>query len=199
MLFGNTPIRADGKGFVIARDIRMQLEIAFVDWEGKSHEVALDAAASDNDEKKIMLYFPSVFLSRWDTDTAEVSYKQWRIRLDTKMLKGSLEERPATEYRVGKESLQQKHEFPDGVKVRALIVENAEGNFDKSRLEILTPGANKPRVVVERDKGSFAFSASPDKNLLAVWCMDDGTGTPRVYVVNSKGEVVSEAGVGQSK
>jgi len=45
----------------------------------------------------------------------------------------------------------------------------------------------------------MGFSPSPDKKLLAIHCVDDGTGNGRVYVVVSKGEVVSEAVVNESK
>jgi hypothetical protein len=44
----------------------------------------------------------------------------------------------------------------------------------------------------ERLQGFFGFSPSPDKKLLAIWCVDDGTGKPYIYVVNSDGEVVSD-------
>src|SRR5262249_18780079 len=148
MLFGNTPIRPDGKVFLVVREVDMQLEIAFVDWEGKSQKVSLDVAAADNDEKKTMLYFPSIFQSRWNADTAEVSYKQTRFRLDAKKLKGVFEDSPGTEAPAGLENLQQQHVFAGGVKVRALIAKDSEGNFGKSRLEIITPGAQKPRVVM---------------------------------------------------
>jgi hypothetical protein len=100
---------------------------------------------------------------------------------------------------VGTDILQQLHTFAGGVKVRALDEENSEGKLEKSRLEIITPGAEKPRVVMDQGKGIFGFSPSPDKSLLAVWCADDGSGTPRIYVVNSKGDVVSEAPAMESK
>jgi hypothetical protein len=196
MAFGSTPVCPDGKGFLVG-DFRTGPEVALVDWDGKRQKVALDAEAADNDEKRFMLYYPWSFLSRWDADTAEVSYKQWRIRLDTKKLKGALEARPATEARVGTDILQQLHTFAGGVKVRAL--ENPEGKLEKSRLEILTPGAEKPRVVMDDGKGIFGFSPSPDKKLLAIWCADDGSGTPRIFVVNSKGEVESETKPMESK
>jgi hypothetical protein len=199
MAFGSTPVCPDGKGFLVG-DFRTEPEVALVGWDGKRQKVALDAEATDNDERKFMLYYPWSFLSRWDSDTAKVAYKQWRIRLDTKKLKGALENLPATEARVDKDFLQQHHAFADGVKVRALDVENAEGKFEKSRLEIITPGAEKPRVVMDGEKGLFGFSPSPDKKLLAIWCVGpQGTSNSRVYIVDSKGELVSEVTVGGSK
>jgi hypothetical protein len=198
LVFGNTPVRPDGKGFLVG-GFRTGPEIAFVDWEGKRQQVALGAGVIDNDEKKFILSYPWSFLSRWDGDTAEVGYKDWRVRLDTKKLVGTLKSRPATEARVGTEILQQQHAFTGGVKIRALVSENSEGKFEKSRLEIITPKAEKPRAVVEEGKGFFGFSLSPDKKLLAIWCVDDGASKSRLYVVNSIGEVVSEAVAGESK
>src|SRR5262249_355037 len=110
MAFGSTPILPDGKGFLVG-DFRTSPEIALADWEGKRQKIRVDGEATDNDDKKFMLSFPWMFLSRWYADTAEVAYKQWRFRLDTKNLKGALVDRPAAEARVGTELLQQQFAF----------------------------------------------------------------------------------------
>jgi hypothetical protein len=198
MTFGRTPIRPDGRSFLVG-DFRTQPDVALVDWEGKKQKIALAGEATENDERKFMLYLPWLYLSRWDGDTSEVSYKEWRIRLDAKKLKGVFEKRPAAEARVGTEIIQQQYTFAGGVKVRALISENSEGKLEKSRLEIIKPDADKPGVVLEDGKGLVGFSPSPDKKLLAIHCVDDGTGNGRVYVVDNKGEVVSEAVSSDSK
>src|SRR5262249_37309966 len=186
--FGGTPVRPDGKGFLVAGG--GEKAIAFVDWEGHKQNLKLDPeAAADNDRAGI-LSFPWCFASQWDGDRAQVSYKHWRIRLDTKKGAASLDKRPDAEARVDDFFLQHQYTFAGGVKVRALVHEDKEGKLDKSRLEIITPGADKPRVLVEQGKGLFGFSPSPNKKLLAIWCVDDGTGKPYVYVLNSAGDVV---------
>jgi hypothetical protein len=69
MAFGTTPVRPDGKGFLVG-DFRTGPEIALVEWDGTRQKFALEAEATDNDDKKFMLYYPWSFLSRWDADTA---------------------------------------------------------------------------------------------------------------------------------
>jgi len=189
--FGGSPIRPDDKGYLVLAGVDKP-EAAFVDWEGKKQKLELDPETTADNDRRGLLAFPWCFPSGWDRDAAVVSYKEWRIRLDTKKRVGTLEKRPAAEARVEKDVIQQQHEFAGSVKVRALIREDAEGKEQKGRLEILTPGADKPKIVVSEAKGLFGFSPSPDKKLLAVWCVDDGSGKPYVYVVNSAGEVVSD-------
>jgi hypothetical protein len=163
-----------------------------MDWNGKKQKVQLDAATLADNDCRTILAFPWWFASRWDGDTAHVSYDEWRIRLDTQKLAGTLEKSPAAVARVGRDVIQQQYKFAGGVRVRGLITKGADGKQDKSRLEILKPGAAKPQVIISDAKGVFGFSPSPDKKLLAVWCVDDGSGKPYVYVVNSSGELVSD-------
>jgi Tol biopolymer transport system component len=187
--FGGTPIRPDGKGFLVAAgDGKVA---AFIDWEGRKQELELAPEAAANDDRAI-LDIPWWFVSQWDGNAAVASYKEWRTRIDSKKRTVTLEKRPQAEGRVGDFNIQQQWTFPNGAKVRGLVKEHADGKFDKSRLEIITPGADKPHVLVEEGGGIFGFSPSPDKKLLAIWCVDDGTGKPYVYVVNSAGELVSD-------
>jgi hypothetical protein len=191
LAFGTTPIRPDGKGFLVLYGPE-QWDIALVDWEGKRQKIVLPPETTDEEYKQEILAYPWWFASRWEGDVASVAYQESRIRLDTKTLKAKLEKRPAAEARVGDFFLQHQHTFAGGVKVRALVHEDEEGKQNKSRLEIITPGKEKPRALVEQGNGLFGFSPSPDKKLLAIWCVDDGTKNPRIYVVNSSGEIVSE-------
>jgi len=190
--FGNSPVRPDGKGFLVLDNLE-QPKAAFIDWEGKSQKIELPAETTDDGDKKGMLSYPWWFASRWEGDVASVAYKESRIRIDTKTFKASFEKRPAAEARVGTEIIQLQHQFASGVKVRALVTEKVEGKQEeKSRLEIMIRNGDKPRVIVDGGKGYFGFSPSPDKKLLAIWCVDDGTKNPRIYVVNSAGDIVSE-------
>jgi hypothetical protein len=190
--FGGSPIGPGGKGYLVIAGAEKP-EVTLVDWDGKKQKIELDPETLTDNDRRTILTFPWWFSSRWDGDAALVSYDEWRIRLDTKKLAGSLEKRPAAEARVGGDIIQQTYEFAGGVKVRALVTKGTDGKQDKSRLEILTPGAAKPRVIIGDAKGLFGFSPSPDKKLLAVWCVDDGSGKPYVYVLNNAGELVSDS------
>ncbi len=190
MPFGGTPIRPDNKGFLVIEGTDKP-EVALVDWTGKKQKFQLDPETYADNDRRSMLGFPWWYASQWYGDTARVSYDGWRIQLDAKKFAAKAEKRPVAEARIGNEIVQQQYQFAGGVKVRGLITEPAEGKQPKSRLEILIPGADKPRIVVEDAKGAFGFAASPNKKLLAIWCVDDGSGNPYVYVVNSDGELVS--------
>jgi hypothetical protein len=190
--FGGSPIRPDDKGYLVIAGAEKP-EVSFVDWDGKKQNLELDPETLADNDRRTILAFPWWFSSRWHGDAALVSYKEWRIRLDTKKLVGALEKKPAAEARVGNDIIQQQHDFAGGVKVRAMITESPDGKQVKGRLEILAPGADKPKLVVSEGKGLFGFAPSPNNKLLALWCVDDGSGKPYVYIINSAGDLVSDA------
>src|SRR5262249_41655610 len=151
-----------------------------------------DDATHDNDYKKGMLTVPWWYLSRWDGNTAIVAYKDARIRIDTEKRAGTAEAFAAAEAKVDGQFVQQQYEFPGGVKVRALLTEAPEAKDNKARLENRKPDAKEWTALVPQGKPHFGFSPSPDKKLLAIWCVDDGNNMTKIIVVDSSGAVVSE-------
>lgn len=191
MPVGNTPIRPDGTAFLVIGTGR-KTEVFLADWEGKKLAIALDDATFDADYKKSMLSMPFWFLSRWDGNTASVAYKDARIRIDTEKRAGTVEAFAAAEAKVNEQLVQQQYEFPGGVKVRALLTEAPEAKDNKGMLQIRKPDAKEWTALVQQGKPYFGFSPSPDKKLLAIWCVDDGNNMTKIFIVDSSGAIVSE-------
>ncbi len=93
--YRNTPIRPDGKGF-LAVPKEGGGPIYFVDWDGKKQDIQLtpkDAFEGHKEDALVgMVMFPMMHSSRWDGDTAIVSWDDLRMKTDTDKLTASLEQ-----------------------------------------------------------------------------------------------------------
>jgi hypothetical protein len=192
VVFGSSPVRPQGDGFVVARPVGEQaLQYAFVNWEGRTYDIAL--APLETGEGKEWLHLPFLFQSRWDGNTAEVRHSANRLRLDTGRLKGELRTDLRGEGVVS--DARQQVAFANGAVLR--LVEqarpNGAGEDRHVRVELLDRPGGRPRPVVERADGCLAYPA-PNGRLAALRCARPGKGE-MILVIDEQGKIVAEAPV----
>ena len=80
-IFGTTPVRPDGKGFLLAN---AENDVSFVDWEGKESAIAMPDVQKRNVRLYEILSAPAVrSWSRWEGDVAIATSGQQQWRIDT--------------------------------------------------------------------------------------------------------------------
>jgi dipeptidyl aminopeptidase/acylaminoacyl peptidase len=182
LLFAGTPIRPDGKGFLVAKT-RDRLDL--VDWEGGEQGIPVEPDSLRDDQWE-MLGLAQFWTSRWQGDIAVVSGVRSRIRVDTARRTVAVEEM-APERPVPGERIVQQYAFPDGGAVIRLREQKAF--LRPLRLEVLPLGADRPHVLDAGTGEKVLFIASPDKKWVAVRGLGSGT----IRVLNRRGEIVAEA------
>jgi hypothetical protein len=191
-IFGHSPVRPDGRGFLTVRPEPRKgdkgLAAAFQDWQGKPQAInlpdltALKGAA-----------FPYAFASRWQGAVATARERGAELAVDTgKQTAGLTEVKPPRtaesqvirqEYRFGK----------DGVRVRVVELSDDPKMESPLRIEILPPG--KPRRVLDEKASLSVLLPSPDGKTLAVRYLVGTAGqniTDRVVVIDARGEVLAD-------
>src|SRR5262245_13485208 len=184
--FGGTPIRPDGKGFLVTQKNSAgdPLRVFLVDWEGKTQTIDMKPDSIDTDSKVSMIQFPWSCASGWKGQVAELSSGANRIRIDTDKRVGTFAIIPQSEAIVDGKELYQQYVFPGGAKVRVLGEEQM--NQTKYQLEFVAAGDNKSKIVSQLEKKSFVLSPSPDRKWLAARIVGD---EKTIFLINAKGEV----------
>src|SRR5262249_41400668 len=85
--FAGRPARPDGKGFVVSKwgNKGCPTGISFVDWDGKERPIVLKTPIDDQDKKELLTW-PSMFTSSWEGAKASVSTSKGRLEIDTEKL-----------------------------------------------------------------------------------------------------------------
>jgi hypothetical protein len=189
--FGGTPVRPDGKGFLITRKDGgpESLKVFLADWDGKTQPIDLKTAALDNADKADVIQFPWAGTSGWKGAVAEVSYGGTRVRIDTDKRTGTFEAIPKSEAVADDKNILQQYAFPDGAKVRVLGAEQATVNT--YQLEYIKAGESKPKVLKVQEKSSFILLPSPDRKWLAARVVGEDKS---IFLISAKGEVKEIAG-----
>ncbi len=191
-IFGATPIRPDGKGFLLVTGYRDEQHVAFVDWTGKSLW-----ESKNGDDTKDSIYAP-LCISHWDGHDAvlrllppedQAADKGLLLRIDTEKGRAAKKSIPAEELQVDGRSIQHQYVFPaTGACLRILIwTEKGEPRY---RVEVVKPDEKKAAVLVEKTKSHPFIFPSPNAKLAAV-SFDDHKSN-NFLVVNSDGKLVAE-------
>jgi hypothetical protein len=204
--FGDSPVRPDGKGFLIATRTG---GYSLVDWQGKERPIKGNydkLAQTEPGERKgtmpqeVLLAYPMLSPSRWDGPVASFFTSTLAGRLDTDRLSVVAQERKPARTADGYLILQ-SHAFPRGATVR--MVARSE---TAHRLEVLRPGARKAEVLVPK-AGFLKLFPSPDGKFLAVrWAGEvewlyspaaERVPHDRLLVLDARGDVLSNQPVGE--
>ncbi|HVS36527.1 MAG TPA: hypothetical protein VMS17_13265 [Gemmataceae bacterium] len=166
--YRNTPIRPDGKGFLAVTKTGGPL--CFVDWDGKKQDIQpTPEDASEGSKLWHLLYYPMMYSSHWDGDTAVVSWDDMRVATDADKLTASLEKIKPETTADGK-VIQDQVKLADGGMVRAVELTKRWGQkhdpddpyrYGRYRVELLKPGANEPKVLMDA-AAMFMIQPSPD-------------------------------------
>ena len=118
-IFGTTPVRPDGKGFLLAN---AENDVSFVDWEGKESAIAMPDVKKRNVRLYEILSAPAVrSWSRWEGDVAIATSGQQQWRIDTAKKTAVLRTVDKSESQSDGKVIQQLHVFPDGKTKLAVI------------------------------------------------------------------------------
>jgi hypothetical protein len=200
-VFGNSPARPDGQGFLVARNTPKKGEKfagTFYDWQGKERPIDLidpegTWGAEDSHTLSLLMFAPYMFPSRWQGDVATVRGGGVELTVDTgKRTATVTKSRP--ERNADARVIRQEYRFgKDGVRVRVVELGGNPKEEIPVRIEVLPPGA-AAKVVAEKAALS-ALLPSPDGKTLAIRYLVGGPGqarADRVAVLNAQGEVLAD-------
>jgi hypothetical protein len=219
LAFGGTPIRPDGAGFLVMKNVRWPQwwdrqdntidpnpGFAFVHWDGKEEALKpppflMDRAAlkREKDGNKLGgLLFPGVYNSAWHDDVAQVSWNTDRLRYLTKKGQAVLA-KIKPDLTADGLLIKQRYDFPGGkVHVRAVVTRWQADRPEQQvplRVEIVRAGRKAPEVLL-KDVELCVLVPSPNRKLVALRCLGRTRG-PRqpgedtIIVVNDRGEVAA--------
>jgi hypothetical protein len=183
MAIGGSPVRPDGKGFLISKGLRASGQFSVVDWHGKVQDIRLAAnffevTTGTLREDHGFLQDPWMFTSRWKGPIAEIVKGESRILMDTEKHAGAIEAIPDDQAKVNGHLLMQQFAFPKSkVQVRVLL----HGSYD---FRVESVKENKVTLVA---KTLFppVFAPSPDGKWLAVRTVDKAS---EIFLINHLGE-----------
>jgi hypothetical protein len=192
--FGTTPIRPDGKAFLVHN---WKKEYRLIDWEGKEQAIkpgfgTLKGDKEAQKDKQLMLRLPLYSTSGWDGPVATVAGLGSRFRIDTARL--TLTEAAWEPPRTAEGWMVLfRHSFPKGATVRAV---GRRSSPYPLHIEVSRPGKATELLVLKA--GYVMFFPSPDGRLLAVrWgesteaLYGDPKKQDRILVLDAKGDVIA--------
>jgi hypothetical protein len=213
---GNTPIRPDGKGFLLGKHgdrFRKAAEpkvgeIVFVDWDGREGQIkpkddrTTELLKSGDSPVKELVTWPVLFWSAWEGDVALVSWSEFRIRIDTDKRVVTVHALAEKEIPADQKDLHQQYTFPDGAtRITVRSLEQKDAGLPHFRVELSGPRANKPRALVEVTAVAV-LQPAPNKQWVAVRCggtpeTPKNKGQDLILVVSHKGEVAATIDVNE--
>jgi hypothetical protein len=110
-IYGMTPIRPDGKGFLLAKEDK---SVAFVDWEGKETAITIPDEKLAAREQEILFIPAAVCWSRWEGPVAIATWKAKEWRIDTAKLTATLRNLDEAAWALDGKEIQQHYAFPGG-------------------------------------------------------------------------------------
>jgi dipeptidyl aminopeptidase/acylaminoacyl peptidase len=209
--FGASPIRPDGKGYLVVK--KDSPGLVFIDWDGKEKEIAAapkDAFDNQNGGDNplgAMIYFPLMHSSRWDGSTAVVSWSDLRVKIDAEKLTASLDHiKPAMS--ADKHVIQDQVHLAGGGVIRAVELtkryQTAPRNqddppFGSYRVEVVKQGAKEAQTLMD-GAGLFMIYPSPDGKKAVVKCSKTleaifTEATPEadmLYLIDGMGDVTAK-------
>jgi hypothetical protein len=199
-MYGTSPIRPDGKGFLIAREGR---RISFIDWEGK--QTAIDLPPDFVNDGVITTPHVSCW-SRWEGNVAIATWKKGQLRIDTEKKTATLTEPGEAEWAWDGREIQEQYVFPGG-KVRVVVLyKKSWRDFKDAGLPTVSVewfGPDGQRRILVPETFHCALYPSPNKERVALRYFTEGPEADRdkaqsfIKVVDAKGDFVAEINSGR--
>lgn len=200
--FGASPIRPDGKGFLLASltpNGEKLKSLAVVAWDGKEKNIDLkfDVEREDNDNTTVglMLVWPMMRASHWQDNVAVLTSGTTRIRIDTEKGVATLDTIDRANVSLGDQLIWQQHTFADKSRVVVLTPPDKKEAFKRFTIVFIDAKGERRRDLVpagtERLLGLFP---SPDGKhvVVRVWEGDrKGRDADMLVLVNQRGEAVA--------
>jgi hypothetical protein len=190
-LFGGSPFRPDGKGFLLTRPREGGLDVGWMDWAGKEQAIAMKPDTVDSEQKRDMLAAPWYATSSWHGAEAVVAYSSTRIRIDTGKRTGRLEAVPREEAAVDGKVIRQRYSFA-ATGVAVCVLEEEVKDATHFRVQVNSPKGTTLDTPVESASWCMLFP-SPNGKLVAVGCGEldvRGRNQDMILVIDQAGKVL---------
>jgi hypothetical protein len=215
VIHGGTPIRPDGKGFLVLLGEQDNARLVLMDWEGKDQKIDADAFAAliPKDKSPGSAIATTVLAalmlpSGWDGNTAWVGFKRdkatYAINTDKKKIEFT-EAFAALMKSDKKDGTPPLHfDFAGDITVKTIqfkapIPPQADpnvkitGEMSYNKVVIFNNKTKKEEMLLDKGPGMAIFLPSPDGNYLALCLTSIGPGQEDlILVINNKGELVSK-------
>lgn len=190
-VFGGSPIRPDGAGFLLARTEgnRESMVYVWVDWAGKVSPIK----TSDNDEvREEVPPWTALYRSRWEESNAILTMPMGRLVIDTKKKEERIEKVKRPESHAGKEPIRMAATLANGVEV--LLLERPEENKRAEAVRVVTrkKGEDKlTEVIAPIGDHPLMLSIAPNRKCAIVrdWYGYRGKKSDVIYVLNENGQL----------
>lgn len=199
--FGTSPIRPDGKGFLLARLRRggEELEgLAFVAWDGKEKPIDMkfDANRAEKEGPALgpLLAHPLLRWSKWEKEVAVLTSGTSQVRIDTAKEIATLHVLDRAKVTIGGQFIWQQHTFPGGACLSVLTPTEGKASYKEFTAEYSDPKGAKARTVITRgNERLLSLFPSPDGKhvVLRVWEGDRvGPDADRIFLVDQGGKTL---------
>jgi Tol biopolymer transport system component len=216
VIHGGSPIRPDGKGFLLLSGEKENQHLAFVDWTGAEQKIdgtpltkLLPADKSKIEMEAIAATFISSLLlpSWWEDRSAWVGFKRDRITYAIDTVKKTIEVSDGfaamtkAKKGVGEEE-PLRFDFAGDIMVRLsqFSVDDPVKQIKKTynKVVIVNDKTKKEETLLDKAPAQGVFLPSPDGQYLAL-CLSGilGDDDAVILVINSKGELTSRINFGQ--
>jgi hypothetical protein len=203
LIHNGTPIRPDGKGFLLLLGKNPDHRLVFMDWTDKEQRIEKEAFVAlwpkDFHMRETPLYAPTW----WDGDKAFAGFKNAKATyvIDTGKNKIEFTDTFAAMAKKKENSTlpilfsPARFDFPGEVSVQVGRSEAAPGGY-MSKVTVINNKTKKEDVILEQGPETSLFIPSPNGNYLALSLSSFDYGLNQkediILVINSKGEVVSK-------
>jgi hypothetical protein len=192
--FGGTPIRPDGKGFLVAKltlDTQKLAGFDFVNWSGKSARINVDDVAGDQD-RILQLVWPVLRTSEWRGNVATVATLQGRVLIDTEKATLTRAAVEPDDFKLERRDIWSELKL-GGVRI-CVLADADKGTVENFEVVAHDTKRKKSLILVEEASDRMVvLLPSPDKKFAVVRVYEGdrrGPGADMLYVVNEYGRVL---------
>jgi hypothetical protein len=196
--YGTSPVRPDGKGFLLAKltgDEEKFAGIEFMDWAGKGKRIEFDFDLGEGGNKDRTLYhfWPVLRSSEWRGNTAVLTLPAGRTHIDTETLKGTSKEPEQAEVKFQRETIWSQTKLASGVQVMVLA-SSEKGTAENFAIVAWDAARKQRRVILEECSDRLVVLVpSPDRKYVVVRVYEGdrrGPDADMIYVVNNHGQAL---------
>jgi hypothetical protein len=209
-VFGNSPIRPDGKGFLTYERAQGQFQGShtvhtFHDWHGKQRDIKLPPLPKSPptlDDMGLhaprLQHAPFLYLSRWQKGVVSVEGGGMELVVDTAKL--TMRSTDSAPYRTADgQVVRQCFTFEKtGMWVRVSAREPSpvfhSNNQVPVRVDVLKPNTSNRKTLIQAALLAM-LQPSPDGQMMAIRCLvgeGDGGAGDRLFVIDARGQVLAD-------
>jgi hypothetical protein len=212
VIHGGSPIRPDGKGFLMLIGEKEDQRLVFMDWEGKEQKIDAEAfvAAMPKDKSPGNSPIASTAIaalmlpSWWDGQAAWVGFKRDKATyaIDTVKKKVEFTEAFAALVKANKnvgDNMPIAFDFAGDITVKTVQFKadiepqaQIKGQASFNKVIVVNNKTKKETTLLAKGPGMALFLPSPDGNYLALCLTGFGLGeTDQILVISNQGELLS--------